>query len=501
MFALSLAILALGGPSLQAPSASDQATIDAIIREGKDHSQVMKKLTELCTKFGPRLTGSPELAAGQQWAMAEFRKMGLTNVHLDEWGEVPVGFDRGPHNSAQLITPDRTEQLVFTTNCWTNGTNGVVRAEAVLCPDSVEAIEAAKESLKGKWVLLPAPEPTPRPAGGGGFGGGRPAGAPAGGGGLGGGSTTTPPQRPAPPQADILAALDKLPIAGVVRGSRNELVITAGRWEGKTYESHPGVPQILVRKSDCDKIAYEITNGQKPMLAIQAENRWYPGPVKQYNVVADIRGTEKPDEIVIVSGHFDSWNGPGSQGCCDNGTGSMTAMEAARILAKAKARPKRTIRFILWSGEEQGLWGSRGYVKNHPDELPKISAVLVDDGGTNYQGGYVGLASQQAIFESAFEPVVKAFPDMPEVYRTSEHMPRGGGSDHASFNAVGVPGFFTIETGRSNYTYLHHTQHDNLSQAIPEYLVQSSVNHAVVAYSLANLPTLLPRDVPPPPAG
>src|SRR4051812_33595495 len=116
MFALSLAMLALGGTSLQGPSASDQATIDAIIREGKDHSQVMRKLTELCTKIGPRLTGSPQLSSGQQWAMAEFRKMGLKNVHLDEWGEVPVGFDRGPNNSARLITPDRTEELVFTTN-------------------------------------------------------------------------------------------------------------------------------------------------------------------------------------------------------------------------------------------------------------------------------------------------------------------------------------------------------------------------------------------------
>ncbi|RYG15027.1 M20/M25/M40 family metallo-hydrolase, partial [bacterium] len=444
MFALSLAMLALGGAPLQGPSASDQAVIDAIIREGKDNSQVMKKLTELCTKIGPRLTGSPRLTKAENWAMGEFRKLGLKNVHLDEWGEVPVGFDRGPNNSARLITPDKTEEMIFTTDCWTNGTNGVVRAEAVLCPDSVEAIETARESL--------------------GFGGGRGAGAGGAGGGLGGGNAT-PPQRPAPPQADLIAALDKLPIAGIVRGSRNELVITAGRWEGKTFDNHPGVPRIIVRKSDCDKIVYEATNGQKPILAIQADNRWYPGPVKQYNVVADLVGSEKPDELVIVSGHFDSWNGPGSLGTCDNGTGSMTAMEAARILTKLKVKPKRTIRFILWSGEEQGLWGSRGYVRNHPNELPKISAVLVDDGGTNYQGGYAGIASQQAIFESAYAPVVRAFPDMPQTFRVSERMPRGGGSDHASFNAVGVPGFFTNETGRSNYTYLHHTQHDNLSQA------------------------------------
>ena len=460
MLTLPIALLAL----LPASPTTESATIDAMIREGKDRSQVMTKLTELCTKFGPRLTGSPRLEKAQKWALAEFRSLGLKNVHLDEWGEVPVGFDRGDANSARLITPDRSEDLVFTTPCWTNGTKGKVKAEAVLLPDTEEEVERAKGTLAGKWVVIAAPTaPLPR------------------------GQRTEDPR---------LKLLDTLPIAGIVRGSRDERVLTGGTWTGKTYADHPGVPQILVRKSDYDKIAYEIENRQRPVLEISADNRWYPGPVKQYNVVADLVGSEKPDEIVIVSGHFDSWNGPGSQGCCDNGTGSMTALEAARILTKVGARPKRTIRFILWSGEEQGLYGSRGYVKNHPDELPKISAVIVDDGGTNYHGGFVGIAAQKAIMEAAFAPVAAAFPSMPMEFRTGERMPKGGGSDHASFNAVGVPGFFTLETGVSNYTYLHHTQHDNLSQAIPAYLVQSSVDHAVVAYSLANLPDLLPRDTP-----
>ena len=501
MITLCLAMMALSGTQASA----DQATIDALIREGKDHSQVMSRLTELCTKYGARLTGSPRLSAAQGWALGHFRKMGLKNVHLDEWGETPVGFDRGPNNSARMVTPDEVVPLVFTTNCWTNGTNGVVKAEAVLCPATPEAIEEAKASLTGKWVVIPAPD---LPAGAGaGPGAGRPrrpdsapAGTPAGTPPAAGAAAPAPPQRPTFAPDPRLAALEGLPIAGVVRGSRNELVITAGRWADKTYASHPGKPSILVRKSDCDKIAYEVAQGQRPMLEISADNRWYPGPVKQYNVVADLVGTEKPDEMVIVSGHFDSWNGPGSQGACDNGTGSMTAMEAARILTKVGARPKRTIRFILWSGEEEGLYGSAGYVKRHPDELPRISAVLVDDGGTNYHGGFQGIASQRAIMEAAFAPVVRAFPDMPMVFDTRDRMPRGGGSDHASFNAVGVPGFFTIETGTSNYTYLHHTQHDNLSQAIPKYLVQSSVDHAVVAFTLANLPDLLPRDLPPTPA-
>jgi len=288
--------------------------------------------------------------------------------------------------------------------------------------------------------------------------------------------------------------LEKAGALGFIAGSRTELTVTGGTSNNKTFESHPGLPHITVRKSDYDRLKRNLDFGRNPVVEIGADNRWYKGPRPVYDVVAEIKGTEKPDEVVIVSGHLDSWNGPGSQGALDNGVGTCTAMEAARILTKVHAKPKRTIRFILWTGEEQGLFGSRWYVTEHKAELPKISAVLVDDGGTNYQGGYQGLETQRAIFEAAFAPVVKAFPDMPEKFVVSPRMPRGGGSDHAPFNAAGVPGFFTIETGRSDYNFVHHTQHDRLEMAIPEYLVQSGTNHAVVAYQLACAPSLLPRE-------
>jgi Zn-dependent M28 family amino/carboxypeptidase len=258
---------------------------------------------------------------------------------------------------------------------------------------------------------------------------------------------------------------------------------------------------ITIRRSDMDAVQKHLDANEPVTLEFNLDHKWRPGPITNNNVIADIPGSEKPDEIVIVSGHLDSWDGPGSQGALDNGVGSCTALEAARILMAAKAKPKRTIRFILWSGEEEGLFGSVGYVRDHKAELDKISAVLVDDGGTNYQGGYQGLASQKDIFEAAFAPVVAAFPDMPEKFLVGDRMPRGGGSDHASFNAAGVPGFFTIETGRSDYTFVHHTQHDRFEMAIPEYLVQSGTNHAAVSYYLACLPGLLPRQPPTPPTG
>jgi Zn-dependent M28 family amino/carboxypeptidase len=177
----------------------------------------------------------------------------------------------------------------------------------------------------------------------------------------------------------------------------------------------------------------------------------------------------------------------------------MTAMEAARILCATHAKPKRTIRFILWSGEEQGIYGSTEYVKQHKDELDKISAVLVDDGGGNYQGGYVILPQMKPMMEQAIQKSLQAFPDMPQVLRIASgtKMPRGGGSDHAPFNAVGVPGFFTIETGKLNYTFVHHTQNDRYETCIPEYLVQSGTNHALVSYNLACADTLLPREPKP----
>jgi hypothetical protein len=292
-------------------------------------------------------------------------------------------------------------------------------------------------------------------------------------------------------------ALEKAGALGLITGSRGELVVTSGTYTGKTFDNHPGLPNILVRKSDYDRLTRNIDFGRNPVVEIGADNRWYKGPRPVYDVVGEIRGTEKPDEVVIVSGHLDSWNGPGSQGALDNGVGTCTAMEAARILSRVHAKPKRTIRFILWTGEEQGLFGSTWYVQAHAAELPKISAVLVDDGGTNYQGGYQGIASQKALMEAAFAPTVKAFPQFPEKFVTVSRMPRGGGSDHVPFNAKGVPGFFTIETGRSDYGFVHHTQHDRLEFAIPEYLVQSGTNHAVVAYNLACAPGIVPRDALP----
>lgn len=474
------AILSMGAAFYAIAGAQGELdTVSRIIDEGKNRSQVMSILTELSTKHGPRLTSSTRLDRANRWAMDQFKKYGCVNVHLEQWGEFPVGFDRGTKSFGRMTAPESMD-FEFTSPSWTEGTNGPRKALAIKKPATLAELNANLAAFRGKWVVYATGQPA-RVGGG----GGRPP--------QGGAAGAPPPSPEQVSDAEAMEkALDAAGIAGRVWGSRNELVITSGNWR-IDWNDLPKGARAMVRKSDLDKIVAQLDGGKAVQLEFNLDQKFVRGPRPQYNVVAEIVGTEKPDEVVIVSGHFDTWDGPGSLGVCDNGTGSSVAIEAARILNKVKAKPKRTIRFILWTGEEQGLFGSAGYVALHMNEMDKISAVLVDDGGTNYQGGYVGIESQKAIMEAAFGPSVAAFPEMPQTFRVAERMPRGGGSDHASFNAVGVPGFFTNETGRADYNFVHHTQHDHMKYAIPEYLVQSATNHAVVAYNLACAPGLLPR--------
>jgi len=208
-------------------------------------------------------------------------------------------------------------------------------------------------------------------------------------------------------------------------------------------------------------------------------------------VIADIPGTELPDEYVIIGGHIDSWDG--ATGTTDNGTGCATTIEAARILMKSGVKPKRTIRFMLWSGEEQGLLGSAAHVKAHPELMPKISAVLVHDGGTNYLSGIGVTKAQKEDVEKALAACVGLNEDMPFAIREVSGL-RGGGSDHASFLSAGVPGFFWGQAGKAVYTHTHHTQHDTYDTAVPEYQAHSSLVAALAGVGIANLDNLLSRE-------
>jgi hypothetical protein len=453
-------VLIAGSAVCAAFGQADPATVQRIVQHGKTENQVMRHLWHLCKNIGPRLTGSSKLLKACDWTMLRFKEFGLKNVHLDYWGQVPVGFERGARQTGRMVAPYEWD-FEFTTPAWSPGTGIKRRGVAILEPTTMAEYEKVKGKLRWAWIITQ--------------GGAR---------------------QPGSERAKVDELVSKAGIAGRVSASRNDLITTSGRFAGLDFDNLPKDVRITVRKKDMDRIMYNLQKGKEVKLEFDIQQRMVKGPKPVYNVVADIPGTEKPDEMVIVSGHLDSWDGPGSEGACDNGTGTMVALEAARILMATGAKPKRTIRFILWTGEEQGLHGSRSYVQNHRDQLDKISAVFVDDGGTNYQGGVTCIASMEPMLRAALQPAMDAFPEFPMRIQVVDRMPRGGGSDHAPFNAVGVPGFFWAETGRANYSHVWHTQHDKYEEAIPEYLVQSSVNTAAAAYILACAETLLPREQP-----
>ncbi len=489
----------------KAGASVNRPEVQRIISTAREGSQVMEHLDVLCNRIGPRLTSSDNLTNACEWARDRFASFGIENARLEEWGTFPVGFNRGPW-FGRVVEPE-ARSLELVTMAWSAGTRGAVRGKAVLAPKDQKELDEAKEqgALAGAWVLMPPPR-----AGAGGRrrgGQGGPNGEPA--------KAETPksetqrsastksetpkvePAMPAGPrpdpifQARLRKELRAAGIAGFIGATPAELLLTGGGSK-VSWDKLPTLPSITILRRQYDEIAGWLKAGKPVTLEFDVRNHFRKGPIKLYNVIADIPGTENPDEYVIVGGHIDSWDG--ATGATDNGTGCATTLEAARILMKSGVRPRRTIRFMLWSGEEQGLLGSAAYVKAHKDLLPRISAVLVHDGGTNYLSGIGGTEAMLADLEKVFEPVKGLNPSYPFQVRKVSGL-RGGGSDHASFLAADVPGFFWGQRGgRANYTHTHHTQFDTYDAAISEYQVHSSLVVALGAYGLAGLDHRLSRE-------
>ena len=424
-------------------------------------NRVMMTLKDLCYNVGARPTGSPELQKAEKWALAKFKSYGYTNAHLEKWADVPVGFQRGPNNEARMVSPSDVE-MKFSTNCWMPGTNGPKKGKVVMAPKTMEEFTAMKNSLKGTWVLSDAPVSMR--------------------------GANIPKDGTA-----LMKAIEGSGILGVVFGSKSDLLHTHGTWKDKTFENHPTNVQVTVRKADWTMLSDNVKSGKETVAEFNIDNHWIKGPIEVHNVVAELKGTEFPDEIVALGGHLDSWNSPGSQGANDNGTGSSSTLEAARLLMKCGLRPKRTIRFILFSGEEQGLLGSTEYVKQHTAELPKVSACIVDDGGSNYESGASGYASWEPFFKPSFDLMTKAFPKMPMAFHPTTNYDASGGSDQASFWAKGIPSVFMGKAGTQQYLHIWHTQYDRYEEAVPEYLKQVATSMAVVSFNIANADSMMPR--------
>ncbi len=442
----------------EVPKVSEDPVVQGIVELARADNRAQEHLLHLTREIGPRLTSSHALMEAERWCRDQFAAYGL-DARLERWGEYPVGFDRGPWSGRVVGSTGDLAKLEFTTRAWTPGAFGPVRGRAVAYPETLADLKKLGGQLEGSWVLRPR-------------------------------------WRRGGPAKKLRAKIDKaLAAAGIagqvvrVGGEEGELVHTGGKY-AITWDELPTDVEIRLRGSQYDAILEALEGGEAVELEFSIDNRFFNGPVPQYNVIADIPGTEKPEEYVIVGGHIDSWDG--AEGAVDNGTGVATTMEAARLLAAVGARPKRTIRFMLWSGEEQGLLGSTGYVDAHPDEMERISAVFVHDGGTNYLSGLHVTPEMMEQMRTVFAPIQGLDPAMPFALEEAESL-RPGGSDHSPFIAKGVPGFFWKQDGKSDYDHMHHTQFDTFETAVPEYQAHSSIVVAIAAWNVANLDEKIDR--------
>ena len=356
-----------------------------IISIGQNDNKVMEHLDYLTNRIGPRQTGSENFQTACEWARDQFKRFGLSNVHLERVADIPIGFDRGPSSGA-IISPVKKD-LHFSTHAWTAGTSGRTTARAVLVPESETDLERMKTEIEGKWILwCPFDDPEKNES--------------------------------------YIRKWDELnyDVAGVILPSAGELIHTFGSYHSLDWNNLPTIPGIILLKEEWEEIAGLLRRSEEVVLEFDIRNYFKKGPIPVYNVIADIPGTERPDEYVIIGAHLDSHDG--ATGATDNGTGVAATMEAARILIEAGVRPLRTIRFVLFAGEEVGMLGSRAYVTDHSDQMPNISAMFNTDQGADYISGILATEPMLEDFEKIFAPVRSLNQDMPFAIGLVESLPQ-----------------------------------------------------------------------------
>lgn len=491
--------------------AAERVDADAnwrIRREAAEHSAVMHTLHVLTDRYGPRLTGSPSYEAAAKWAVGQLTEWGLKNAHLEAWDFGHPGWVN-ERASGYLVSPVK-DNLVFEVVAWTPSTEGAARGEALLVtppekPSKEELaawLEANKTGVRGRIVMIGKPavvrvsfavqnkrmdDADARAR----FDAVNPA-------------APNFPQRPTPEPGKLTAnQITEMVDAWLVSGGALVRVNDAGMEHGKirafsnrTYDIAKAVPTVVLRNEDYGRIARLLGDGQKVELEFQVANRMHPEGKTTYNVVAEIPGSDRADEVVMLGGHLDSWHS--ATGATDNGTGVAAMMEAVRVLQTLGLKPRRTIRIALWSAEEQGLLGSKAYVKEHfgtfeeqKPEFAKLAAYFnVDSGTGRLRGASVfGPAEAAVVLREALAP----FEDLGVMGATATKARREGGTDSTAFNAVGLPG---IGLGQDPIEYFSQTWHTNLDtyeRAVPEDLVGASTVIAAAVWHVANRDEALPR--------
>ncbi len=483
--ALCLALVFLSPPVRAQDVRVDTTGVGALIDQGMTHSQVMQNLQHLTDVIGPRLTGSPAARAANDWTMARFKEYGL-DAHLEQWNFGGT-WQRGP--MWLRMTAPRGHDVVAASWAWAPGTNGKTLSGPPVRIDAStpESLEANKVKVRGAWVMLRPPsfvwnnDGPPMSAADTermraqfrGF--------------FGGGQRLDSAARARRDQftTDQPYLLRNAGALGILLDAGKEQDLL--NMSGSPTRVLP-LPELVVAHEDYALLDRLLQGGvgTTPRLEANIQNTLsMKDSVPQWNTVAEIKGTEQPGQVVIVGAHLDSWDL--GTGATDNGTGAMATLEAARILAQSGLKPKRTIRFILFTGEEEGLMGSRKYAEAHAADADSIQAVIVLDNGA---GAITGMALQGHLEEYALWRTLLAAVHRMNADTITDNVK--GGTDHLSFIPYGVPGFNFNQITRG-YNHTHHSQSDTWDKAIPADLMQASTVMAVSAYELANLPGLLAR--------
>ena len=494
------ALVVVGGLGLTAQP-HETVDLDAIYQikdEGLERSQVMSLAWWMTEVHGPRLTNSPLQRRAADWTASKAREFGLSNVALEPWGE----FGRGWSNErtvVHVVAPNPWPVIAYA-RAWTPGTGRAVTADAVLAAITEEAdFEKYRGTLKGRVVLLqntrpvsPLFEPPARrlttegldamteqivaPPGGPGGGFEQ--------------AQAFQAKRHAYLLAEgVVAVLEP----GSNRGDSGSVLVGSGG--SRNPKDPPVPPQLAVATEHYNHLVRLVENGQTVTLEIDVRSTFHEADLTAHNVIAEIPGTDKADELVMLGAHFDSWHA--GTGSVDNASGSAVMLEAMRILKATGLPLRRTVRMALWTGEEQGLLGSRAYLREHfgdpatmalkPGHATLSAYFNMDNGTGQYRGVYLqGNEAVAPVFRAWMAP----FANLGMTHLTIRNT---GGTDHLAYNAVGLPGFQFIQDPIQYGSRTHHSNLDVYDQLIAADLMKNAVITAAFVYHAANRDGLLPR--------
>ena len=482
MIVLTLLICMVGYTQTKKGKAKDVSK--SIIEIGTSDNQTMTYVDILCNRFGGRLIGSDAFENAADGCRYMFEKWGL-EVWMQEAGEVPVGFNRGPWFGRMLGGDGKS--LHFTTPSYTVGTKGVQRGHVLKEPKTQAEFDRMKGQLKGAWVLITGKND------------GYPIDWTEKGDSIRNACIAEKKDAPALFYRQMVDA----GILGIIQSSAIPIRTLYDRknLDKMTFENLPAIPDIKLNEDQYAEIEKMVERREYFQLEFDIRNHFKMGPVKYHNVIGVIRGTEFPDEYVLAGGHLDAYDV--ATGGVDCASGVAPVMEAARMISESGGKPKRSILFCLWAGEESGLLGSKFFVENKTVDMKKISNYFNRDYTPFVPTGITVPEAMDDDFVKVCTPLQNAHPEFKFTVNKREGEPRqrptkAGGSDHAYFAMNGVPtvSFHLTDPKGYNFSYdeIWHTERDTYNKSIPEYQEHAATCTAIVLYGLANLDHLLSRE-------